>query len=166
MTITEKIRDLQNVLTVRNSGSDNYEVVFKEWIPQNVIDRLETYDMIKDKYTREWVLDFINEFVKRLGVDGDFERLTYSDCDEIYDSIMTSINNNGIDFESLVKWLAANAVGRETYFNDALENHCNDGDSPTLDLFRYAQMTEILQVYDVAYNFAMWFLGIEYSDNE
>ena len=79
---------------------------------------------------------------------------------------MASVDNNGTDFESLVKWLAADPEGRETYFNDALENHCTDGESPVLDLFRYSQLTEILQVYDVAYNFVMWFLGIEPTDDK
>jgi hypothetical protein len=160
MTMAEKIIDLKFVFLVVNAGSPNYEVAFTESVSQEIKDRLETYDIIKDRYTKEWVFDFINEFVKRLGIDGDFEGLTHTDCNEIYDSIMISdVNNNGIEFDSLIEWLHADACARKQYVDDAMENYCGDGDS--LDLLRYAQLTEILQVYDVAYNFVMWYLGIE-----
>ena len=165
----EQVNQLKGILiNIGIKGEDGYmtyKTVFATTTTKEAVDRLQTHDMIKDKYTRETLQDFLDHFARLL----EMELGTYSieDFDRIFQNIYEGENNYGEGLDDLAGWFVADPFGREDYINDALEylvsmdDRAEDDIPPIQDILQEAKLRETLAVFDVGYSFIKWLFGVD-----
>jgi hypothetical protein len=167
----EMVNALRNILVIKQvTGEDGHSTsvtVFADDVDQNVIDRIQTYDMIKDEFTRETMHEFLNHFARLLELD--LGTYTIKDLNAVFHSIYDVETAYGGDVDYLTKWLADDPYTREDYFNDALETLIDMDDPDRLnmrEIIQEAKLIETLEVFDLGYNFIKWYLDIEEDGEE
>lgn len=165
----EMVNSLRSFLTIKQIKG-KIVTVFADDAPENVIGRLETYDMIKDEYTREDMYEFLNHFARLLELD--LGTYTSQDLDRVMLSIVEGEVCCTMGLDVLANWFAINPFTRETYVNDALDylitmdDRDEDEIPPIQDILQKAKFRETLDVFDLGYNFIKWYLDIEEDEDE
>lgn len=164
----EMVNTLRSVLTIKQIDG-KIVTVFADDVSENVIDRLQTYDMIKDEFTRTDMYEFLNHFARLLELD--LGTYTTKDLDCVFHSIYDDEEACG-DVKYLSEWLAADPDTREDYVNEAITDLIPEDDSEAYEMLSLekilleAKTKEMLAVYDLGYNFMKWYLDIEEDEEE
>jgi hypothetical protein len=149
----EELRDIFEAVTVKGKcGKKHVEIQFKKGVDQTIIDRVSTYDMVKDKYTREWLSNYLQRFTGITSAG----YYTFEELENIHNSIVTDFTGYS-EFVDLIAWLSADLS--RTYYTDEVITYMELDNLE--DVLRTAQENEIEAVYDLGFNFVCWYLKVE-----